>query len=75
MVLTGIHGYLGIHVVERKVIFVDLALGWLLGILTSFAGIAFSYFLDLPTGATIVCAFGGMLALAAAIKKLASIRR
>lgn len=26
LVLTGIHGYLGIHVVERKVIFVDLAL-------------------------------------------------
>lgn len=26
LVLTGIHGYLGIHVLERKVIFVDLAL-------------------------------------------------
>lgn len=26
LVLTGIHGYLGIHVVERQVIFVDLAL-------------------------------------------------
>lgn len=26
LILTGIHGYLGIHVVERKVIFVDLAL-------------------------------------------------
>lgn len=26
LVLTGIHGYLGIHVVERKVVFVDLAL-------------------------------------------------
>ena len=26
LVLTGIHGYLGVHVVERKVIFVDLAL-------------------------------------------------
>ncbi len=26
LVLTGIHGYLGLHVVERKVIFVDLAL-------------------------------------------------
>ena len=27
LVLTGIHGYLGIHVLERKVIFVDLAMG------------------------------------------------
>lgn len=26
LVLTGIHGYLGIHVLERKVIFVDLAM-------------------------------------------------
>ena len=26
LVLTGIHGYLGIHVLSRKVIFVDLAL-------------------------------------------------
>lgn len=27
LVLTGIHGYLGIHVLARKVIFVDLAMG------------------------------------------------
>lgn len=26
LILTGIHGYLGIHVLERKVIFVDLAM-------------------------------------------------
>ena len=26
LVLTGIHGYLGIHVLKRKVIFVDLAM-------------------------------------------------
>src|SRR5512145_167915 len=26
LILTGIHGYLGIHVLSRKVIFVDLAL-------------------------------------------------
>ena len=26
LVLTGVHGYLGIHVLERKVIFVDLAM-------------------------------------------------
>ena len=27
LVLTGIHGYLGIHVLKRKVIFVDLGHG------------------------------------------------
>src|SRR6185295_8646765 len=26
LILTGIHAYLGLHVIERKVIFVDLAL-------------------------------------------------
>ena len=26
MILTGIHAYLGVHVIERGVIFVDLAL-------------------------------------------------
>lgn len=42
LVLTGIHAYLGIHVVERKVIFVDLALaqiaalGTALGVIMGF---------------------------------------
>jgi len=35
-----------------------LAVGWLAGTLTSAAGVAASYFLDLPTGATVVSAFG-----------------
>ncbi len=38
-----------------------LALGWIFGPLASFAGISLSYFLDLPTGAATVCAFGGIL--------------
>ena len=29
LILTGIHVYLGLHVIERKVIFVDLALAQL----------------------------------------------
>ena len=37
--------------------------GWLLGGLVSLAGIAASYFWDLPTGATVVCAFGVCLAI------------
>ena len=35
-----------------------LLIGWFVGFVTSIAGITASYFLDLPTGATIVCTFG-----------------
>ena len=38
-----------------------LITGWLMGIGTSALGISFSYAWDLPTGATIVCAFGVVL--------------
>ena len=38
-------------------------LGWALGAAASFLGIFLSYHFDLPTGATIVCVFGSMLAL------------
>src|SRR3977135_15312 len=42
----------------------QLAIGWVAGTLTSALGLAASFALDLPTGATMVCAFGGALALA-----------
>lgn len=42
----------------------QLAIGWIAGTLTSAAGIAASFAFDLPTGAAMVCAFGGSLALA-----------
>jgi zinc/manganese transport system permease protein len=42
----------------------QLAIGWIAGILTSAAGFAASFALDLPTGAAIVCTFGAALALA-----------
>jgi len=42
----------------------QLAIGWMVGIITSAAGLAASFAFDLPTGATMVCAFGGALALA-----------
>lgn len=45
-------------VLFSKNIGVRLAIGWFCGGLTSCVGIVASYFLDLPTGATIVCAFG-----------------
>jgi len=40
-----------------------LAIGWTMGTLVSALGIYFSVLADLPTGATIVCTFGGVLVL------------
>ncbi|MGZ4808643.1 MAG: metal ABC transporter permease [Thermoanaerobaculia bacterium] len=37
LVLTGIHAYLGVHVVERGVIFVDLSLAQIAGLVTTVA--------------------------------------
>ncbi|MBI2884624.1 MAG: metal ABC transporter permease [Candidatus Omnitrophica bacterium] len=50
-----------------------LAVGWLVGLLTSMAGIAASYAWDLPTGATIVCAFGVCLMVCALLRRLISV--
>lgn len=41
-----------------------LFIGWGLGIFASLAGVGASYAWDLPTGAAIVCAFGGILSIA-----------
>lgn len=38
-----------------------LAIGWTMGTLVSALGVYLSVILDLPTGATIVCTFGGIL--------------
>jgi zinc/manganese transport system permease protein len=40
-----------------------LAIGWMMGTLVSALGVCFSVWLDLPTGATIVCTFGVVLVL------------
>jgi zinc/manganese transport system permease protein len=45
----------------------QLAVGWIAGTITSAAGLAASFAFDLPTGAAMVCAFGGALALAGLI--------
>jgi zinc/manganese transport system permease protein len=42
----------------------QLAIGWVVGTFTSAAGLATSFALDLPTGAAMVCAFGGALVVA-----------
>jgi len=45
-----------------------LAIGWSMGTLVSALGVLLSLLLDLPTGATIVCTFGLVLIIMAAIK-------
>jgi len=42
----------------------QLTIGWLAGAITAAAGLAASFGFDLPTGATMVCAFGSALAIA-----------
>jgi zinc/manganese transport system permease protein len=47
-----------------------LAIGWSMGTIVSALGVYLSVLLDLPTGATIVCTFGLILAIMAAVKPL-----
>ena len=46
----------------------SLLIGWLVGIGISLVGSSLSYSWDLPTGAAIICAFGVMLLLIAAVR-------
>ena len=50
-----------------------LAIAWTLGTVASFVGMAASYQLDTPTGATVVVVFGLALALCLAAKKIHSL--
>ncbi len=47
-----------------------LAIGWTMGSVVSALGVYFSLWLDLPTGATIVCTFGAVLVLMALVRPL-----
>jgi zinc/manganese transport system permease protein len=47
-----------------------LAIGWSMGTVVSALGVYLSLRLDLPTGATIVCTFGLVLAILAAVRPL-----
>jgi zinc/manganese transport system permease protein len=47
-----------------------LAIGWAVGAAVSAGGVALSYLIDLPTGATIVATFGGVLLLLAGARTL-----
>jgi len=46
-----------------------LAIGWAVGICASVLGMAFSYYLDFPTGASVVCILGLLLMITAIIKR------
>jgi len=47
-----------------------LAMGWTMGTIVSALGVYLSLWLDLPTGATIVCTFGLVLVLMAAVRPI-----
>ena len=51
-----------------------LAIGWTMGTLVSALGVFFSVQMDLPTGATIVCTFGGVLVLMAIVSRFVHMR-
>jgi zinc/manganese transport system permease protein len=56
-----------IGVIFARALSIQLAIGWAVGTLTSAVGLATSFAFDLPTGAAMVCAFGGALALSGAL--------
>ena len=47
-----------------------LAIGWIMGVVVSMLGMYLSVQFDLPTGAAIVCTFGIVLAVMAAVRPL-----
>lgn len=66
LIVPAICGVLLAETIGRR-----LAVGWMAGTLTSIAGVVASYAWDLPTGATVVCAFGVTLLLTALARPLA----
>ena len=56
-----------IGVIFARSLAIQLAIGWAVGTTTSAIGLAASFAFDLPTGATMVCTFGGALALSGAL--------
>ena len=65
LIVPAVCGVLLARTVARR-----LLVGWAAGLLTSMAGVAASYAWDLPTGATVVCAFGVCLVVCAAWRVL-----
>lgn len=52
-----------------------LAIGWIMGVVVSMLGMAFSVIFDLPTGATIICTFGLVMILMALVRPFVAGRR
>jgi zinc/manganese transport system permease protein len=74
LVLTGIHGYLGIHVLSRKVIFVDLGLAQIAA-LGSVVAALLGYEPGQPGGATMIYLFSlGFTFVGAAVFALTRMR-
>ncbi|MBI2891349.1 MAG: metal ABC transporter permease [Nitrospirae bacterium] len=75
LVMTGLLGYLGLHIIRRKVIFVDLALAQIAALGTIYA-VYLGYDLEKPEDAAFVYAFSlGATFLGAALFSLARMRR
>ena len=47
-----------------------LIVGWIMGVIGSILGMAFSYYLDFPTGASVVCMLGFLLVVVVILKKI-----
>jgi len=52
-----------------------IAIGWSVGATVGFLGLALSYAFDIPTGATLVCSFGGALVLSGLARAWRGARR
>jgi len=46
-----------------------LLIGWIIGLVASVLGMAFSYYLDFPTGASVVCMLGALLIVVAILNR------
>jgi zinc/manganese transport system permease protein len=55
----------GIHLADRFI--KRLVVGWVIALIGGVAGLFLSFHFDLPSGAAIVCTFGGILILASAV--------
>ncbi|PIQ86426.1 MAG: ABC transporter [Candidatus Omnitrophica bacterium CG11_big_fil_rev_8_21_14_0_20_45_26] len=58
LIIPAVAAMTFVRTIKNRLIF-----GWAMGTFTSMFGLMLSYRLDLPTGATIVCVFGGVLVL------------
>lgn len=63
LIVPSVCAALFVTTIRRRLLF-----GWAVGFIASAGGCTLSYLADLPTGATVVCVFGGVLILLAALR-------